>query len=104
MPSLWNSEAVKFLGIDESAPLKSLGKFSELFSSTELFSFYEILDIYIMIFHWWTLGDYLYNYAAQNTNINIWYDYMQPANSDVHEILMDIIRDTKRINSLESPR
>ena len=29
---------------------------------------------------------------------------MQPNNSDTHEIIMDIIRDTKRINSLESPR
>ena len=47
---------------------------------------------------------YLYDYAKQNTDINIWYDYMQPTNSDTHEVLMDIIRDTKRINSLESPR
>jgi len=72
-PRLGSSEAVEFLGIDESAPIKSL-------------------------------EDYLYNYAEQNTNINIWYDYIQPANSDVHEKLMDIIRDTKRFNSLESPR
>ena len=48
--------------------------------------------------------DYLYNYVEQNTNINIWYDYLQPAHSDIHQILMDIIRDTRRINSLESPR
>ena len=47
---------------------------------------------------------YLYNSAVENTNINIWYDYMQPTNTDTHEILMDIIRETKRINSLESPR
>ena len=48
--------------------------------------------------------DYLHNYVEENTNINIWYDYLQPAHSDIHEILMDIIRDTRRINSLESPR
>lgn len=71
-PRLGSSEAVEFLGIDESAPIKSL-------------------------------EDYLYNYAEQNTNINIWYDYMQPANSDIHEKLMNIIRDTKRFSSLESP-
>jgi len=51
-----------------------------------------------------SLEGYLYNSAVENTNINIWYDYMQPTNTDTHEILMDIIRETKRINSLESPR
>ena len=57
-----------------------------------------------MIFFTAVLEDYLYNYVKQTSNINIWYDYLQPVHSDIHQILMDIIRDTRGINSLESPR
>ena len=68
------SEAVSFLGVDEAAPLSSL-------------------------------EDYLNNCAKLcRTDLNIWYDYMEPRNADIHKIVLNFLQEVKTINFLESPR
>ena len=68
------SEAVSLLGVDEAAPLSSLEQ-------------------------------YLSNSAAQHrADLNLWYDYMEPRNNDVHKTLLNFLQEVKTMNFLESPR
>jgi len=49
-----------------------------------------------------SLEDYLYNFQKVNPKLDIWYDYMEPKNNDVHKLLLNFIQQTSSINNLDS--
>eukprot|EP00092_Neocalanus_flemingeri_P024502 GFUD01026570.1.p1 GENE.GFUD01026570.1~~GFUD01026570.1.p1 ORF type:complete len:491 (+),score=99.26 GFUD01026570.1:57-1529(+) len=50
-----------------------------------------------------SLEDYLYNFKKLNPKLDVWYDYMDPTNFDIHKIMLNFIQDTN-INNIDSPR
>ena len=48
--------------------------------------------------------DYLNNFAKLGSHLNIWYDYMEPRNADVHKIILNFLQEVKTIDYIESPR
>lgn len=51
-----------------------------------------------------SLEDYLYNFQKVHPKLDIWYDYMEPKNNDVHKLLLNFIQQTSSINNLDSAR
>ena len=51
-----------------------------------------------------SLEDYLYNFQKLNPKLNIWYDYMEPKNNDVHTKVLNFLQQTNTINNIDSPR
>ena len=51
-----------------------------------------------------SLEDYLYNFQKVNPRLNLWYDYMEPKNTDVHKIILNFLQNTNTVNNIESPR
>ena len=51
-----------------------------------------------------SLEDYLYNFQKVNPKLDIWYDFMEPKNYDIHKILLNFIQQTNTINNIDSPR
>ena len=48
--------------------------------------------------------DYLNNFAKLGSHLNIWYDYMEPRNADVHKTILNFLQEVKTIDYIESPR
>jgi len=51
-----------------------------------------------------SLEDYLYNFQKLNPKLDIWYDYMEPKNHDIHKVMLNFIQQTNTINNIDSPR
>jgi len=51
-----------------------------------------------------SLEDYLYNCLKVNPKLDIWYDFMEPKNNDIHKILLNFIQQTNTIKNIDSPR
>lgn len=47
---------------------------------------------------------YLNNCAKLGSELNIWYDYLEPRNTDTHKTVLNFLQEMKNINFIESPR
>ena len=47
---------------------------------------------------------YLNNCAKLGSELNIWYDYLEPRNTDIHKTVLNFLQEMKNINFIESPR
>jgi len=51
-----------------------------------------------------SLEAYLNNCAKLGSELNIWYDYLEPRNTDTHKTVLNFLQEMKNINFIESPR
>jgi len=51
-----------------------------------------------------SLDSYVYDFIKINNKVNLWYDFLEPRNQDVHNVMTQVALERSSLGSMESPR
>ena len=51
-----------------------------------------------------SLDSYIYDFIKMNSKVNLWYDFLEPRNQDVHNVMSQLSGERSSLGSMESPR
>merc|ERR1719433_632750 len=51
-----------------------------------------------------SLHGFLYDFIKLNKKVNLWYDFLEPRNQEIHNVMTQVAAERSSLGSMESPR